>query len=29
VLSKVVDFIQKSRFDVEMIDYEVEIIHAL
>lgn len=29
VLSKVVDFIQKSRFDVEMLDYEVEIIHAL
>jgi uncharacterized protein YlxP (DUF503 family) len=28
VLSKVVDFIQKSRFDVEMLDYEVEIIHA-
>ena len=29
VLSKVVNFIQKSRFDVEMLDYEVEIIHAL
>jgi hypothetical protein len=29
VISKVVDFIQKNRFDVEMLDYEVEIIHAL
>lgn len=29
VLSKVVDFIQKSRFEVEMVDYEIEIIHAL
>jgi hypothetical protein len=29
VLSKVVDFIQKSKFDVEMLDYEIEIIHAL
>jgi len=26
VLSKVVDFIEKSRFDVEMLDYELEII---
>ena len=26
VLSKVVDFIEKSRFDVEMLDYEIEII---
>ena len=29
VLSKVVAFIEKSRFDAEMLDYEVEIIHAL
>lgn len=29
VLSKVVDFIQQSKFDVEMLDYEIEIIHAL
>jgi hypothetical protein len=29
VLSKVVDFIEKSRFDVELLDYELEIIHAL
>lgn len=29
VLSKVMDFIEKSRFDVEMLDCEVEIIHAL
>jgi uncharacterized protein YlxP (DUF503 family) len=26
VLSKVVDFIENSRFDVEMLDYEIEII---
>ena len=26
VLSKVVDFISQSRFDVEMLDYEIEII---
>jgi hypothetical protein len=26
VLSKVVDFIEKSRFDVEILDYEIEII---
>lgn len=26
VLSKVVDFIEKSRFDVEMLDYDLEII---
>ena len=25
VLSKVVDFISRSRFDVEMLDYEIEI----
>lgn len=29
VLSKVVAFIEKCRFDVEMLDYEVEILHAL
>ena len=29
MLSKVVDFIEKSRFDAELLDYEVEIIHAL
>jgi len=29
VLSKVVDFIQQSKFDMEMLDYEIEIIHAL
>ena len=29
MLSKVVDFIDKSRFDAELLDYEVEIIHAL
>ena len=29
MLSKVVDFIRNSRFDVEMLDYEIEIIHAL
>lgn len=29
VLSKVVDFIEKSRFDVELLDYQLEIIHAL
>ena len=28
MLSKVVDFIQNGRFDVELLDYEVEIIHA-
>ena len=28
VLSKVVDFIEESRFDVEMLDYEIEILHA-
>ncbi len=25
ILSKVVDFISRSRFDVEMLDYEIEI----
>lgn len=29
VLSKVMDFIEKSRFEVEMLDYELEILHAL
>ena len=29
VLSKVVDFIEKSRFDVEMLDYKIEMVHAL
>lgn len=29
VLSKVVDFIERSRFDVELLDYEIEILHAL
>lgn len=29
MLSKVVDFIQNSRLDVEMLGYEIEIIHAL
>ncbi len=28
MLSKVVDFIQQSRLDAEMLDYEIEIIHA-
>ena len=28
VLSKVVNFIQNSKFDVEMLDYEIEITHA-
>jgi uncharacterized protein YlxP (DUF503 family) len=28
VLSKVVNFIQNSKFDVEMLDYEIEIIPA-
>ena len=28
MLSKVVDFIQNSKFDVELLDYEIEIIHA-
>jgi hypothetical protein len=28
MLSKVVDYIQQSRLDVEMLDYEIEIIHA-
>ena len=26
VLSKVVDFIEKSRFDVEILDYSIEVI---
>ena len=29
VLSKVVDFIANSRFDVEMLDYEIEILPVL
>ncbi len=29
MLSTVVDFIQHSRLDVEMLGYEIEIIHAL
>lgn len=29
MLSKVLDFIQKSRFDVEVLGYEIEIINAL
>lgn len=29
MLSKVVAFIEKSRFDAEMLDYEIEILHAL
>jgi len=29
VLSKVVNFIEKSRLDAELLDYEVEILHAL
>lgn len=29
VLSRVVDFIEKSRFDVELLDYEIEVIHSL
>jgi hypothetical protein len=29
ILSKVIDFIEKSRFDAELLDYEVEILHAL
>jgi uncharacterized protein YlxP (DUF503 family) len=28
MLSKVVDFIQQSKLDMEMLDYEIEIIHA-
>ena len=28
MISKVVDFIQRSKFDVEMLDYEIEIVHA-
>ncbi len=28
VLSKVVDFVVKSHFDVEMLDYEIEIINV-
>jgi uncharacterized protein YlxP (DUF503 family) len=28
VLCKVVDFIGNGRFDVEMLDYELEILHA-
>ena len=29
MLSRVVDFIEKSKFDVEMLGYEIEIIDAL
>lgn len=29
VLSKVVDFIENSRFDVELLDYKIEVIHSL
>lgn len=29
MLSRVVDFIEKSKFDVEMLDYEIEIIDVL
>ena len=29
VLSKVVDFIMKSRFDVEVLDYNIEILPVL
>ena len=29
VLSKVMDFIGQSRFDVELLDYEIEFIYAL
>jgi hypothetical protein len=29
VLSKVMDFIEKTRLDVEMLDYEMEILHVL
>ncbi|MDY6907748.1 MAG: DUF503 domain-containing protein [Chloroflexota bacterium] len=29
VISKVVEFIQRSRFDVEMLGYEIEIINGL
>ena len=28
-LCRVVDFIEKSRFDVEVLSYEIEILHAL
>jgi len=28
MLSKVVAFLQNSKFDVELLDYEIEIIHA-
>lgn len=29
VLSKVVDFIEKGRFDIELLDYEIEVMHSL
>lgn len=29
VLSRVIAFIEKSRFDAEILDYELEILHAL
>jgi len=29
IVSKVIEFIEKSRFDAELLDYEVEILHAL
>ncbi|MEA1958591.1 MAG: DUF503 domain-containing protein [Chloroflexota bacterium] len=29
MLSRVVDFIEKSKFDVEMLDYEIEIVDVL
>ena len=29
MLSKVVAFIERSRFDAELLDYEIEILHAL
>ena len=29
MLSKVIGFIERCRFDVEILDYEIEIIHAL
>ncbi|MDY6918369.1 MAG: hypothetical protein SVP26_10600 [Chloroflexota bacterium] len=28
MLSKVISFIERCRFDVEILDYEIEIIHA-
>jgi len=29
ILSKVVEFVESERLDIEVLDYEIEIIHAL